>query len=491
MSLHVEPSPPKATPAPASAAVSASVQELATLFEAQRAAQRRDGAPPYEERIDALERLERDIVRHREDIARAISADFGNRSRHETLAAEVFVTLSELRHVKKHLRSWMAPEPRPVSYVFFPGRNEVRYQPLGVVGIISPWNYPLQLALAPLVGALAAGNRVMIKPSEYVPRTSDLLRTMLAGAFSNEQVAVVGGGPEVGEAFSRLPFDHLVYTGSTQVGRLVMRAASENLTPLTLELGGKSPTLVLDDAPIGRAAERIMAGKLYNAGQTCVAPDYALVPEGKEDAFVEAARRAVAKLYPTLAANPDYSSLINDRHADRVRGYVEDARRRGAAVLELNPAGEAFEKSSRKLPPTLLRGVRDDMAVMRDEIFGPVLPVVGYRRLEDAIDYVNARPRPLALYCFSDDRAAVRRVLDETTSGGAAVNETMLHVAQADLPFGGVGPSGMGHYHGRDGFLTFSKSKGVFYQGPVDTGALLRPPYGKVVEKLLGLLIGR
>ncbi|MCU0686521.1 MAG: coniferyl aldehyde dehydrogenase [Polyangiaceae bacterium] len=491
MTLQVEPSSFTRGAAPASAATPAPTHELAAVFEAQRAAQRRDGAPSYEERIDSLERLERDIVRHREDIAKAVSADFGNRSRHESLVAEVFVSLSELRHVKKHLRSWMAPEPRPVSYVFFPGRNEVRYQPLGLVGIISPWNYPLQLALAPLIGALAAGNRVMIKPSEYVPRTSDLLRTMLAGAFTNEQVAVVGGGPEVGEAFSRLPFDHLVYTGSTQVGRLVMRAASENLTPLTLELGGKSPALVLDDAPLDRAAERIMTGKLYNAGQTCVAPDYVLVPDGKATAFVEAARRAVAKLYPTLVANPDYTSLINDRHADRVRGYVEDARRRGAAIIEVNPAGEAFDRASRKLPPTLLQGVRDDMAVMQEEIFGPLLPVVSYRRLEDAIDYVNDRPRPLALYCFSDDRAAVRRVLDNTTSGGATINETMLHVAQADLPFGGVGPSGMGHYHGRDGFLTFSKSKGVFYQGPVDTGALLRAPYGMVIERLLGFLIGR
>jgi coniferyl-aldehyde dehydrogenase len=484
--LHLEPSRPKgATPAATPS------QELATLFEGQRAAQRREGTPAYEARLDALERLERSIVRHREDIARAVSADFGNRSRHETLVAEVFVTLSELRHVKKHLRSWMAPEPRTVSYVFFPGKNEVRYQPLGLVGIISPWNYPMQLALAPLIGALAAGNRVLIKPSEYVPRTSDLLRTMLAGVFTTDQVAVITGGPEVGDAFARLPFDHLVYTGSTRVGKLVMRAASENLTPLTLELGGKSPAIVADDAPLDRAAERIMHGKLYNAGQTCVAPDYALVPEGKEAAFVEAARRAVARLYPTLAANPDYTALINDRHAERVRGYVEDARRRGADVAEINPAGEAFEPASRKVPPTLVRNVRDEMALMQEEIFGPILPVKGYRRLEDAIAFVNDRPRPLALYCFSDDRATARRVLDETTSGGASVNETMFHVAQNDLPFGGVGPSGMGHYHGRDGFLTFSKAKGVFYQGPVDTGALLRPPYGKTVERLLAFLIGR
>jgi acyl-CoA reductase-like NAD-dependent aldehyde dehydrogenase len=490
--LNVEtstrPSRDGATPAVAPAA---STQELLSVFEGQRAALRRDGAPSLDERLDALERLERGIVRHREDLARAISADFGNRSRHETLAAEVFVTLNELRHVKRHLRAWAAPERRAVSYLFRPGRAEVRYQPLGVVGVIAPWNYPAQLAFAPLVGALAAGNRVMIKPSEYVPRTADLVRTMLAGAFTNEQVAVIGGGPETGEAFARLPFDHLVYTGSTRVGKLVMRAAAENLTPLTLELGGKSPALVADDCPLDRAAERIMAGKLYNGGQTCVAPDYALVPEGKEAAFVEAARRAVAKLYPTLAANPDYTSLINDRHAERVRGYVDDARRRGAEVVEINPAGESFDPASRKLPPTLLRRVRDEMAVMRDEIFGPLLPVVGYRRLDDAIAFVNDRPRPLALYAFSDDRATVRRVLDETVSGGATVNETMLHVAQTDLPFGGVGPSGMGHYHGREGFLAFSKAKGVFYQGPFDTAALMRPPYGKLIERAMGLLIGR
>jgi coniferyl-aldehyde dehydrogenase len=486
MTLHVEPSTPRGE-----AHAITPMQELTTLFEGQRAALRREGTPSYEARIDALERLERSIVRHREDIARAVSADFGTRSRYESLVAEVFVSLNELRHVKKHLQSWLKPESRPVSYVFFPGRNEVRRQPLGLVGIISPWNYPLQLALAPLVGALAAGNRVLIKPSEYVPRTADLLGTMLAGVFTTDQVAVIKGGPEIGDAFARLPFDHLVYTGSTRVGRLVMRAASENLTPLTLELGGKSPVIVADDAPIERAALRIMTGKLYNAGQTCVAPDYVLVPEGKEAAFVEAARRAVAKMHPTLASNPDYTSLINDRHAERVRGYVDDARRKGAEIVEINPAGEAFDPASRKLPPTLVRNPRDEMAVMQEEIFGPVLPVKGYHRLEEAIEYVNARPRPLALYCFSDDRATVQRILDGTISGGVTVNETMLHVAQTDLPFGGVGPSGMGHYHGYEGFLTFSKSKGVFYQGPVDTGALLRPPYGKVIERLLAVLIGR
>src|ERR1019366_4375521 len=354
-----------------------------------------------------------------------------------------------------------------------------RPQPVGVVGIISPWNYPVQLALAPLVQVIAAGNRAMLKPSELVPETAALLHDLIAETFPEDQVTVITGGPEVGEEFSHLAFDHLVFTGSTRVGKAVMKAASENLVPVTLELGGKSPTIVAKDFNVKTAAERIIAGKLFNAGQTCIAPDYVMVPAGSRDAFVEACKDAVAKMYPTLLANPDYTSIVNDKHFARVTSYVEDAKTRGARVVEMNPASETLDAASgkRKLAPTLVLDPTDEMMVMQEEIFGPVLPVVTYQSLDEAIDYVNDHPRPLALYFFSHDKQATDRVLNETISGGVTVNETMLHVAQDDLPFGGIGPSGMGAYHAHEGFESFSKNKPVFRQARVNTTGLLRPPY--------------
>jgi acyl-CoA reductase-like NAD-dependent aldehyde dehydrogenase len=304
-------------------------------------------------------------------------------------------------------------------------------------------------------------------------------------------VTVVTGGAEVGEAFSRLPFDHLVFTGSTRVGKLVMRAASENLVPVTLELGGKSPTIVGPDFNTRVAAERIIAGKMFNAGQTCVAPDYVMVPAGSRDAFVEAAKVSVAKMYPTLEKNPDYTTIVNDKHYARVRAYVDDAKSRGAKVVEINPAAEPLEPGTRKMAPTLVLDPTEDMLCMQEEIFGPVLPVMTYQKLDEAIAYVNEHPRPLALYYFGHDREAIDRVLAETTSGGVTVNETMLHVVQDDMPFGGVGPSGMGHYHAKEGFDAFSKKKAVFRQSRINTTGLLRPPYGKTVDRLLRFLIGK
>jgi acyl-CoA reductase-like NAD-dependent aldehyde dehydrogenase len=425
-------------------------------------------------------------------IAEAISRDFGNPSRHESLMSEVFVVLGAIKHTKTHLREWMEPEEREVGWVFLPASVEVRPQPLGVVGIISPWNYPVQLAFAPLVQALAAGNRAMIKPSELVPETGALLRDLVAETFPDDQVTVITGGPEVGEAFSHLAFDHLVFTGSTRVGKLVMKAASENLVPVTLELGGKSPTIVGPGFSAKTAAERILAGKLFNAGQTCIAPDYVMIPAGTRDVFVEACKAAVAKMYPTLEKNPDYTSIVNDKHYARLQGYVQDAKTRGARVVELNPAGEALDAASgtRKLAPTLVLDPSDEMLVMQEEIFGPILPVVTYQTLDEAIAYVNDHPRPLALYVFSHDRSATDRVLAETVSGGVTVNETLLHVAQDDVPFGGVGPSGMGHYHAHEGFETFTKKKPVFRQARVNTTGLMRPPFGKTIDRLLKFLIG-
>jgi coniferyl-aldehyde dehydrogenase len=372
-----------------------------------------------------------------------------------------------------------------------PATCQIVYQPLGVVGIISPWNYPVNLALGPLIAALAAGNRAMIKPSELVPETAELLRDLIAEAFPDDQVTVITGGAEVGEAFSKLPFDHLVFTGSTRVGKIVMRAASENLVPVTLELGGKSPSIVGTDFDTKTAAERIMSGKTFNAGQTCIAPDYALVPAASRDAFVDACKAAVAKMFPTIAKNPDYTSVVNDKHYARIRSYVDDAKTRGGTVVELNPGNETLDPAARKMPPTLVLDATDEMLCMQEEIFGPVLPIVTYTRIEEAIAYVNAHPRPLALYYFGHGRAAIDRVLAETTSGGVSINETLLHFAQEDLPFGGVGASGMGAYHSREGFRSLSMPKPVFRQSRINTTGLLRPPYGKLADRLLGFLIGR
>jgi coniferyl-aldehyde dehydrogenase len=467
-------------------------ETLQKALTGMRDAQRKAGSPSYEERIRTLEKLEHALLARKGAIVEAISRDFGNRSKHESLMSEVFLVVGAIKHAKAHLRDWMEPEEREVGWVFLPASVEVRPQPVGVVGIISPWNYPVQLALSPLVQALAAGNRVMIKPSELVPETAALLHDLVAETFPEDQVTVITGGPEVGEAFCHLAFDHLVFTGSTRVGKLVMKAASENLVPVTLELGGKSPTIVGPDYNAKTAAERIMAGKCFNAGQTCIAPDYVMLPAGMRDAFVDACKSAVARMYPTLEKNTDYTSIVNDKHYARLQSYVQDAKTHGARVVELNPPGEALESASgsRKLAPTLVLDPTDEMLVMQEEIFGPILPIVTYQKLDEAIGYVNDHPRPLALYFFGHDKAATDRVLNETVSGGVTVNETMLHFAQDDVPFGGIGPSGMGHYHAHEGFETFTKKKPVFRQARVNASGLLRPPYGKTVDRLLKFLLG-
>jgi coniferyl-aldehyde dehydrogenase len=450
----------------------------------------RDRPPSYEERMASLSKLD-DAVRARKGaIAEAIARDFGSRSKHETFVAEIFLVLSAIKHTKAHLREWMEPRPRETNLVFLPASSHVICQPVGVVGIISPWNYPIQLSLAPLVAAVAAGNRVMIKPSELTPAAADALSGLVADTFTSDQVAVIAGGAEIGEAFSKLPFDHLLFTGSTRVGRAVLRAASENLVPVTLELGGKSPAIVAPDFDLRVAAERIIVGKTFNAGQTCVAPDYALVPATARNDFVAACREAAAKMYPTLAANPDYTSIVNDAHYARLCNYIADAKSRGASIVELNASGEVLDASVRKIPPTLVLDPVDDMLCMQDEIFGPVLPVRTYERLDDAISYVNDHPRPLALYCFSHEPTAIQRVLSETVAGGVTINDTMLHCVQDDLPFGGIGPSGMGHYHGHEGFDAFSHKKAVFSQSRFNTVGLLRPPYRKTADLLLRFFTG-
>jgi len=466
----------------------ATMQETLTRM---RAAHRKAGPPTYEQRIDLLDRLEKMTLSRKHEIAKAISEDFGNRSKHESLVAEVFITHGAIKHARDHLREWMEVEARDVGLVFMPARVELMPQPLGVIGIISPWNYPVQLALSPLAGVLAAGNRAMIKPSELVPATSALLKKIVEEFFSADEVAVFPGGVETGAEFGKLAFDHLVFTGSTRVGKIVMRAAAENLTPVTLELGGKSPTILGDDFSVTEAATVIMNGKLFNAGQTCIAPDYVLVPKAKLEPFVEACKAAVAKMYPRLADNGDYTSIVNQQHYDRLQGYLADAKEKGAKIVELNPAGETLDAAKRKMAPTLVVTPSEETTVMQEEIFGPILPIKTYDKIDEAIDYVNDHPRPLALYYFSHDSEQIDHVLAHTTSGGVSINATMLHIAQDDLPFGGVGPSGMGQYHAKEGFDSFTKKKPVFYQGRINGAGIMRPPFGKAIDFLLGFLIGK
>lgn len=464
--------------------------ELAATLAAQRGAFARQ-PPDASQRIQALRDLLKAVRARREEFVKAISEDFGGRASEETLLLEVFPLVDTIRHTIRELPRWMRPRAAAAGWQFLPGRARVIYQPLGVVGIIGAWNYPLLLSLSPLVSALAAGNHVMLKPSELAPRTADLMARLVADLFPAEYVTVVTGGTETGAAFASLPFDHLLFTGSTRVGKLIMRSASENLTPVTLELGGKSPALVHPSFPAQTAAARIMAGKLYNAGQTCIAPDYVLVEAGAREEFVRLAVQATTAMYPRLADNPDFTRIINREHYRRLRGLVEDAGSKGAETIELNPAHEAVDEQNRVFPPTLLWNVDDRMAVMQEEIFGPVLPVVTYRSLDEAIAYVNSRPRPLALYYFDNNSKRVESVLARTVSGGVTVNDTILHIAQNDLPFGGVGPSGMGSYHGFDGFLTFSQKKGIFLQSRFTTLGLLRPPYGALARRMAAFLIGR
>jgi coniferyl-aldehyde dehydrogenase len=474
--------------APREPSLSAPLAELQRIHALQRAAFARERYPALAVRRDRLARLLA-LVREREDaFVASIDADFGSRSAHETRLGELMIAANAVRDAIGDLPGWMRPRRMPTPLSLVPGRGEVLPQPLGVVGIVSPWNYPVQLALVPLAGALAAGNRAMLKPSELTPRTSALLAEEIAKRFAEDEVAVLPGDAALGAAFAATRFDHLFFTGSTAVGRQVATAAALNLVPVTLELGGKSPALVAGDADLDRAVPRLLAGKLFNAGQTCIAPDYALVPDAHRDAFVAKAKAAIERFYPTLADNADYTAIVNGRHYERLVALVEDARAKGATVIAVNPAGEALPPARRKLPPTLIVGVRDDMSVMQEEIFGPLLPIETYGTLDEAIERIDARPRPLAFYYFGERRAACERVLRETTAGGVTVNDTLYHFAHEDLPFGGVGASGHGAYHGAASFETFSNMKAVFRQSRLSPARLLWPPYGRTFERLLAVL---
>ena len=461
--------------------------DLRPTLERLRAAQMAR-CPDLAQRRDDLRRLRAAFKAGLPAMQAAIARDFGQRSPHESLIAEGMTVLHEIDDMLRHLRGWMRPQRRPTSWLFWPGRAELRLQPLGVVGVISPWNYPVNLALIPLATAIAAGNHVFLKPSEHTPATSAWLRELLAAVFPDDRVAVALGGPEVAGAFAALPFDHLFFTGSTAVGRKVMAAAAQNLVPVTLELGGKSPAIIGDGYPLANAAARIATGKWLNAGQTCIAPDYVLLPAAQRDAFVAELRREVQARYPQLDDNPDYTRIVNDGQYRRLRGYLDDARARGLEVVELVAVDPQRAERERLIPPTLVLEPGDDARLMQEEIFGPILPLRSYRTLDEAIACVNASERPLALYHFDHDRGRIERVLQETIAGGVSINDTLMHNAQSSLPFGGVGASGMGHYHGRDGFLTFSKQKPVFYQARWSGMDLFKPPYRRLADTLAKLL---
>jgi len=445
-------------------------------------------APTPAERLDRLARLRAAVSENEARFEQAISADFGHRSQIETAIAETLLVLGEIKHAAKHLRKWMAPQRIATALQFAPAKNRLMPQPLGVVGIIAPWNYPLQLTLAPAVGALAAGNRVMIKPSELSPRFSALLAEIIAKKFDATEMIVTGIDEEIAKAFASLPFDHLIFTGSTRVGRLVAEAAGRNLTPLTLELGGKSPVIIDASADLDQAAARIAYGKLLNAGQTCIAPDYVMLPQASLEEFAAKLDSQMRAMYGTKAENADYTSIVSDRHYARLETLVADAAAKGARIVQVAKPDDPAWKAQRKFPPTLVIGATPEMTIMQEEIFGPLLPIVGTKNSGEAVDWINRHDRPLALYWFGKNDAARDEVLDRTVSGGVTINDCLFHFTQVNQPMGGVGASGTGAYHGEWGFRNLSKLKPVFYRSPFNRLADLYPPYGGKIARLQKML---
>jgi len=466
------------------ATLPAQVARMHDLLAAQKAAYRANQMPSAEERIERLTRLRALLVKYQDDLAEAISADFGHRSIEETKIAELMTSLEHIDYTVKRVRQWMQPSRRHVHMLHQPAKTWVAYQPLGVVGIMAPWNYPLLLTISPLIGAFAAGNHAMIKVSSSSARYGALLQKIMGEVFPENLVAVVNGGGVISDTFCRLAFDFLVFTGSSAIGKTVMAAASENLTPVLLELGGKSPVIVHESANLKEVADRVAFGKFWNSGQTCVAPDYIFLPRGKTQEFVEHMRRAVRQSYPSIKDNPDYTSMVNDKQYNRLQGYLEDARVKGATIYEINPAGEDMS-DSRKIAPHLIGNLSDDMDVCQNELFGPYLLMFEYEHLDEAIDYINDRPRPLALYYFDYDAKRVQYVIEHTHSGQFANNATLTNIAHGDLPFGGVGNSGMGKYHAFEGFQSMSNQRSMLQHGKLYSLKLIFPPFGSAVHKVL------
>ncbi|MFT6771754.1 coniferyl aldehyde dehydrogenase [Congregibacter sp.] len=476
--------------APQSNTLSADIElRMQAALDTQRDAYLKEGMVTASTRIDRIDRAIDALVRHSETISQAMNEDFGCRPRQVNLMTDVSGSIGCLKHCRQHLKSWMKTEKRPSMFPLnlLGSRSTLEYQPKGVVGLLSPWNFPLGMAFEPLAGVFAAGNRAMIKPSEFTPATSSVMAELVTEAFDPAELTVFTGGPEVGQAFSSLPFDHLIFTGATSIARHVMGAAARNLVPVTLELGGKSPVVVSRDVDLSQAVQRIMVGKLLNSGQACITPDYVLVPEESLEEVIRLATTAVNEMYPSLLSNDQYTAVVNDRHYQRLTAYVADAQERGIRVITINPANEDFDADDgHKIPPTLIVNPGDDALCMQDEIFGPVLPIKTYENFDETLAYINSKPRPLAAYYFGNDGAEEQRFLTGTTSGGVSINDVMFHMLQKDLPFGGIGPSGMGAYHGAEGFKTFSHAKAVYRQTKrfnVAKLAGLLPPYGETTEK--------
>ncbi|MGS0673733.1 coniferyl aldehyde dehydrogenase [Shewanella sp. 125m-1] len=459
-------------------------QPLSQMLIKQRSCYVNQPAPSYDARVEHLKSLKAAILNYQDQLVEALNRDYGNRSIDDSMISDIMPCINNINYSLKHLKKWMKPSSRHAGLLLAPAKIKVHYQPLGVVGIIVPWNFPIMLSVGPLITALAAGNRAMIKLSEFTPETNQVIKTMLSSIFDDTHVVCVEGEAEVAAEFSALPFDHILFTGSTTVGRHVMRAAADNLTPVTLELGGKSPVIVADDIDMDIAVERMIYGKCLNAGQICVAPDYVLVPRNKVDSFIQAYKNKFTRMYGKVSDNKDYGSVINQRQFERIMHVLEDAKAKGATIISAND--EAINTDKRKVPTQLIQNSSDDMLLLQEEIFGPLLPVIPYDNLEEAIAYINQRPRPLALYLMSFNKDTQQRVLANTHSGGVCINETVFHVAADDAPFGGIGPSGMGHYHGKEGFLTLSHAKTVLSRGKyLNTGKLVHPPYGGIIQRIL------
>ncbi|MGX5172494.1 coniferyl aldehyde dehydrogenase [Aliikangiella sp. IMCC44653] len=437
--------------------------------------------PTEKLRLQQLKALRSALKSHQDKLLKAISADFGNRSYDETLLADIWPTLKAIDFAIANLRNWMQPKRRKIAMLFQPAKANICYQPLGVVGIMSPWNYPISTLLGPLAEAIAAGNRVMLKPSELCPYTNRVVAEIIQAAFTPDEVTLIEGDAQVAAAFASLPFNHLFFTGSTQVGKKIMAAAANNLTPVTLELGGKSPMLIADDVSSAFAAKRIVYGKCLNAGQTCVAPDYVLCPEDKLDSLVQCIKAEFATLYPNLD-NGDYSSIINQTHFDRLNQLIQDASEKGAQIYSL---GKSDKPKQRLLGLTLITKVQTNMRVMQEEIFGPLLPIIGYTDIQQATQTILAQQRPLALYLVTHNKRLANQIIKSTHSGSVCINDSVTQAAQQDLPFGGVGHSGIGQYHGFEGFKTFSHQKSIFRRGKFSSTQLVAPPYGKLVHRLL------
>jgi coniferyl-aldehyde dehydrogenase len=459
------------------------IESLVPILEDQKRAFNHNPFPDYAARIEDLKSLKSLILDNQDALVKALQLDFGQRSSDDSLIGDILTTVSGINYSINRLKTWMKPKHKHIGILFQPASGQVMHQPLGVIGIIVPWNYPVFLAIGPLTTALSAGNRAMLKMSEFTPNTNKLLATLLASKFNQDHVAVVGGEADVAMAFSSMQFDHLFFTGSTHIGKLVMQAAAKNLVPVTLELGGKSPAIIAEDMKLSTAVERFILGKTLNCGQTCVAPDYIFCPQGKVEKLIEELQSRFTSMFPCVQENSDYTSIINQRQYDRIQHLLDDAEQKGATIIPL--AHEQADTAKRKMPLTLVTNVSDDMQIMQEEIFGPLLPIKEYSSLDDAIAYINGKPRPLSLYIYSFNKDVQDKILQSTIAGGVCINDAAFHVANDDLPFGGVGASGMGNYHGEEGFIRFSHAKSILKRGKISFASMLFPPYGKTVHNLV------